>query len=76
MRRNILRVVGLYGVVAIASRIAERVGLSSRLRCACTPECWCKRPSLTVFRWTTPKKWHALIDPDDKRTMGETSGPG
>ena len=36
--------------------LAERIG---RLRCECLPDCWCKRPGLSVFRWAFPYR-HSL----------------
>jgi hypothetical protein len=35
-----------------ASRALERAGT---YRCGCYPECWCKRPGLSLFRWLVPR---------------------
>jgi hypothetical protein len=54
------------GIVAMGVLLAaaitlglEKAGLS-RLRCACSQECWCKRPGLNLFRWITPGRWHSI----------------
>ena len=41
---------------ALLGHLAERTG---RLRCDCLPDCWCKRPGLSVFRWAFPYR-HSL----------------
>jgi hypothetical protein len=43
----------------------ERAGFN-RFRCACSPDCWCKKPGLNLFRWITPPKWHSIAE--DQRT--------
>ncbi len=37
------------GLVGLA---LERAGV---YECACDPDCWCKRPGLSVFRWVFPR---------------------
>ena len=43
--------VGLYLAAALATRVAEAVGLQ---RCHCSQACWCRRPLLSAFRWVVP----------------------
>ena len=50
MRRIMLKAIGFYLATAVATRAAEAAKLGiNRLSCACEPECWCKRPGLTLF---------------------------
>lgn len=50
------RAVGLlvlgYLFAALVGLGLERAGLSP---CGCAPDCWCKRPGLSVFRWVFPR---------------------
>src|SRR5262245_34120353 len=70
MRRIILG--GIAGVLllAIGTRAADALRIGGpRLSCGCTEACWCKRPSLTVFRWVTPARWHHIgLTAEEKRT--------
>src|SRR5947208_12057704 len=43
-----------YIVLGLGSRLMERRGI---LECGCDPDCWCKRPGLSLFRWVLPR-WH------------------
>jgi hypothetical protein len=61
----VLAVLGGFMLYALFTRAREAFGVGS-LRCGCEPECWCKRPSLTVFRWVTPRRTHHLVSPADK----------
>jgi hypothetical protein len=70
MRRVIIGIVGVYLLAAIVTRAAEEAGVGPR-QCGCEPDCWCKRPGLTVFRWVTPKGRHHLLSPADKRMLAE-----
>jgi hypothetical protein len=47
MRRVLRLAVGAYLGAALIMLYRERIG---RLRCECLPDCWCKRPSLSLFR--------------------------
>jgi len=70
MRRLLLAAVGLFLLSAVATRVAEAAGVERvRLTCGCEPECWCKRPSLTLFRWVTPRRAHHLLTPADKQML-------
>ncbi len=41
---------GFAGAV-VATKELERRGA---LNCDCSPDCWCHRPGLSLFRWTLP----------------------
>jgi hypothetical protein len=70
VRRSLLAVAGLFLLSAVVTRVAEAAGANRvRLRCGCEPDCWCKRPSLTLFRWVTPRRAHHLLTPADKRML-------
>jgi hypothetical protein len=43
-----------YVVLGIATRVMEEAGVYT---CTCTPDCWCKRPGVSLFRWVVPR-WH------------------
>jgi hypothetical protein len=45
-------VIGIYLGAALVTRGLEETG--AVYRCGCAADCWCKRPSLTVFRWVFP----------------------
>jgi hypothetical protein len=71
MRRIVLG--GIAGVLllAIGTRAADALRIGGpRLRCGCTEACWCKRRSLTVFRWVTPGRWHRLgLTAEEKQSL-------
>jgi hypothetical protein len=71
IKRIVFAVVGLYLLAAIATTAAESSGLWRR--CGCEPECWCKKPGLSLFRWVTPKRKHHLLSADDKRMLAEAN---
>ena len=71
VRRFLLLAVALYLLSAVVTRMAEAGGVD-RLICGCEPECWCKRPGLTMFRWVTPRRTHLLLSPADKRLLEES----
>jgi hypothetical protein len=50
-----------YVVVGLIALGLERSGV---YECGCTPECWCKRPGLNVFRWVFPR-FHRLRSHED-----------
>jgi hypothetical protein len=56
MRRVVLLVAGLYLLFAVIGRFVEGMGAAE---CGCAPDCWCKRPGLSVFRWVFPFKHRA-----------------
>ena len=48
-----------YVVLAAFTRAREAAGAYA---CACDPDCWCKSPGLSLFRWVFPRghRNHAL----------------
>lgn len=60
VRPILLASAAAYVLLAVGTRVADALGVGGRLQCACRESCWCKRPSLTVFRWVTPGSWHDL----------------
>jgi len=44
-----------YVVLALINRAREAAGL---LTCSCYPDCWCKKPGLSLFRWVFPRFHH------------------
>jgi hypothetical protein len=51
VRRIIVRVLSLYLLFAIIGRFVAEMGAVS---CGCRPDCWCKKPVLSTFRWVFP----------------------
>ena len=51
VRRIIVRALSLYLLFAIIGRFVEEMGAVS---CGCSPDCWCKKPVLSTFRWVFP----------------------
>ncbi len=69
MRRIIFGLIGLYVLAAFATTAVEKSGMWKQ--CGCEPECWCKKPGLSLFHWVTPKRKHHLVTPADKRMLAE-----
>lgn len=44
--------IALYLLFALIGRFVEGMGA---VRCECRPDCWCKRPVLSTFRWVFPR---------------------
>jgi hypothetical protein len=51
MKRAVAWALGLYLLCALAGRFVESMGV---VRCACSGDCWCRRPGLSAFRWVFP----------------------
>lgn len=70
MRRILLGAVAAVLFLAVGTRAADALGVGwVRLRCGCVETCWCKRPSLTVFRWVRPGRWHHIgLTADEKQS--------
>ena len=64
MRRMVGLVVGAYLLVALANRIAERMGA---MTCGCADDCWCRRPGLSLFRWVFPWRHRSAHTADQNR---------
>ncbi|MGD9750973.1 MAG: hypothetical protein AB7W59_08260 [Acidimicrobiia bacterium] len=58
MKRVVVVALAVYTVAAVGTKAAERAGA---VRCGCGPDCWCKQPVLSAFRWVFPYK-HRGID--------------
>lgn len=58
MRRLIYLILRLYLLAAIATRVAEASG--HWRQCGCSPDCWCKKRGLSLFRWVVPVKHRSV----------------
>jgi hypothetical protein len=52
MKRIVVSLAIGYVILALVGRAEEAVGLRS---CGCDPDCWCKKPGLSLFRWVFPR---------------------
>lgn len=55
MKRIVLSLALGYVILALAGRAQEAAGLRT---CECYPDCWCKNPGLSLFRWVYPRSHH------------------
>lgn len=55
MKKLVLSLALGYLVLALMSRAREAAGF---MTCDCYPDCWCRRPSLSLFRWVFPRYHH------------------
>jgi hypothetical protein len=60
MKKLLLNLLLIYVLLALLGRAAEAVGLRT---CGCAPDCWCKRPGLSLFRWVFPR-FHVDAEPE------------
>jgi hypothetical protein len=51
MRRVLFVAASLYLLFAVIGRFVEGMGA---VTCDCAPDCWCKKPGLSTFRWVFP----------------------
>ncbi len=51
MRRLVLLLGGVYVGAALFAHWRERSG---QITCECRPDCWCKKPGVSLFRWVFP----------------------
>jgi hypothetical protein len=73
VRKALLAIIGLYIAAAVLTRAAEAKGVR-RFQCGCEPDCWCKRPGPSLFRWATPPRKHHLgMSPAEKAQHAEPS---
>jgi hypothetical protein len=56
--------------LALASKAKEAAGF---LSWDCYPDCWCRKPGLSLFRWVFPRFHH---NPGIERWKLERSGRG
>lgn len=69
MRRILTSLVLGYVVLALLTKAREAAGL---LSCDCYPDCWCRKPGLSLFRWVFPQ-FHQ--NPDlEARTKRQLAG--
>jgi hypothetical protein len=50
---------GLYLLFGLIGRFVEGMGA---VECGCAPDCWCKRPVLSTFRWVFPWGHRCAVD--------------
>jgi hypothetical protein len=55
MKKLALSLALVYLVLAVMTRAREAAGL---LSCDCYPDCWCREPGLSLFRWVFPRFHH------------------
>jgi hypothetical protein len=63
--RIIVRALSLYLLFAIIGRFVEEMGAVS---CSCAADCWCKKPTLSTFRWVFPYG-HRGCSADEKAAL-------
>jgi hypothetical protein len=52
MKRVVWTLVLGYVILGLITRAREAAGAYT---CGCDPDCWCKRPGLSLFRWVFPR---------------------
>lgn len=52
MKRLVLALAIGYVILALVGRAKEAAGVYT---CECYPDCWCKKPGLSLFRWVFPR---------------------
>jgi hypothetical protein len=52
LKTTVSALLGAYVGAGLVTCSLERNGVIGA--CPCLPECWCKRPVLSVFRWVFP----------------------
>lgn len=55
MKRLLLCLALGYLVLGLIWKAKEAAGLKT---CGCYPDCWCRKPGLSVFRWVFPRYHH------------------
>ena len=70
--RKLLAVLALgYIALALYYRAREAAGL---LTCECCPDCWCRKPGPSIFRWVFPRFHHnPRLEAWKKRLLEESS---
>ena len=51
MKRLVAGAASTYLLFAVIGRFIEGMGAA---KCGCRPDCWCKKPVLSTFRWVFP----------------------
>ena len=70
MKRIVVRLLSLYLLLAVIGRFMEQVGA---VECGCKPDCWCKRPGLSVFRWVIPGRHHHRWTAEEKEALAQAA---
>ena len=65
MRKMLLGGLRLFLLLAVLGHYLEHLGVT---QCGCAPECWCKRPGLSFFRWVIP--WGHRFPAADSAGLG------
>ena len=52
LKRSLLSLLLGYVLLGLITRAREAAGAYT---CGCDPDCWCKRPGLSLFRWVFPR---------------------
>jgi len=52
MRRIFWSLLLSYVLLGLITRVREAAGAYT---CGCDPDCWCKAPGLSLFRWVFPR---------------------
>lgn len=55
MKRVLISLMIGYVFLALVAKAREAAGL---LTCDCYPDCWCRKPGLSLFRWVFPRFHH------------------
>ncbi len=71
MKRAVAWALGLYLLCALAGRFVESMGV---VRCACSGDCWCRRPGLSAFRWVFPYAHRLAIEGDLDQSLVDVGG--
>jgi hypothetical protein len=71
MKRLIASLIVGYVAIALFTRTKEAAGL---ITCKCYPDCWCRMPGLSLFRWVFPQFHHnPALEEWKKRQLGPAS---
>ena len=65
LKRLVIRLAAVYLLIALVGRFVEGTGATT---CGCKPDCWCKRPVLSTFRWVLPYG-HSQWSVDEKAEL-------
>jgi hypothetical protein len=65
MRKLLVGGLRLFLLLAVLGHYLEHLGVT---HCGCAPECWCKRPGLSFFRWVIP--WGHRFPVPDSGALG------
>jgi len=69
MKRYLVALASIYLLAAFIGRVAESQG---KAVCGCAPDCWCKKPVLSVFRWVFPYR-HRSLTPGQKAAFDQSN---